>query len=139
MTPQGPDYDLVAIQSLLAKLTLADTNSQPTFALFPELPPELRLKILHEALPIGNKGGRFIQLKARIDARSRRSKGEPCWFIVEDNADFSNVRDLALLRTNKESRNEFLHHFDKSLRAKGEGLIRYRSTDTIYICEYSSQ
>jgi 2EXR family len=100
---------------------------------FPKLPTELRWKILEHALPIGTKGRRFIQVKARISAPSRFQK--PAWFVLEENAYSSDVKDVGLLSANKESRNIYLRYFGKSLRAKGDGLIRYRDDDTIYICK----
>ena len=78
MASQDPTTDeITAIVPLLEVLTLADPA--PTFTLFPKLPPELRLKILEDALPIGVRGRRFIQVKVRIGAPSRSRK--PCWII----------------------------------------------------------
>jgi hypothetical protein len=135
MATQGPTSDITAaIQPLLGDLTLAD--SQPTFTLFPRLPPELRLKILKDALPVGHKGRRFIRVKARIGAPSPRSN-EPCWFIVDNNAYSSDVKDVSLLGVNKEFRHVYLRHFDKTLAANGVGLIRYHENDIIFICKYS--
>ncbi|KAH8755454.1 hypothetical protein F5882DRAFT_444769 [Hyaloscypha sp. PMI_1271] len=131
MATQGPTSDITAaIQPLLGDLTLAD--SQQTFTLFPRLPPELRLKILKDALPVGHKGRRFIRVKARIGAPSPRSK-EPCWFIVDNNAYSSDLKDVGLLGVNKEFRHVYLRHFDKTLAAKGVGLIRYHENDIIFI------
>jgi hypothetical protein len=135
MATQDPTNDFTAaIQPLLEDLTLADP--QPNFTLFPKLPPELRLKILKYALPVGHKGRRFIRVKARIGAPSSRSK-EPCWFIVENNACSSDVKDIGLLGVNREFRHMYLRHFDKTLTAKGVGLIRYHENDIIFICKYS--
>jgi hypothetical protein len=122
-----------AIHTLLDKTTLATQHQ--TFTLFPKLPTELRLKIFKHALPIGTTGKRIIQVKARITAPSRSQK--PLWFILEDNVSSSDVKDVELLRTNKESRELYLSYFNKSLKAKGEGLIRYHVDDTIYICKYA--
>jgi hypothetical protein len=122
------------IRPLLEKLGLADP---PTFTLFPKLPPELRLKILKDTLLIGPQRRRFIRVKARIDAPSRHSK-KPCWFIIEDNECSADIKDIGLLRTNKESRDVYLRYFNKALRAKGEGLIRYHDDDIIFVCKYQS-
>jgi hypothetical protein len=136
MATQGPASDFTAaIQPLLEDLALADP--QPTFTLFPKLPPELRLKILKDALPVGHKGRRFIRVKARIGALSPRSK-DPCWFIVDNNAYSPDVKDIGILGVNKEFRHVYLRHFDKTLKAKGVGLIRYHENDIIFICKYSS-
>lgn len=135
MATQGPASDFTAaIQPLLEDLALADP--QPTFTLFPKLPPELRLKILKDALPVGHKGRRFIRVKARIGALSPRSK-DPCWFIVDNNAYSPDVKDIGILGVNKEFRHVYLRHFDKTLKAKGVGLIRYHENDIIFICKYS--
>ncbi|KAE9380780.1 hypothetical protein N431DRAFT_324908 [Stipitochalara longipes BDJ] len=131
MASEEPTSDATAaIQPLLEDFTL--TDPLPTFTFFPKLPPELRLKILEDALPVGLKGCRFIQVKARIGASSRHSS-EPCWFILDDNACSSDVKDIGLLAANKECRHVFLRHFNKSLRSKGKGLIRYHEDDTIFI------
>jgi 2EXR family len=135
MATQERNDVTVAVQQLLNKLTLEDPGT--TFTLFPKLPTELRLKIFGAALPTGDKRRRFIQVKGRIGALSRRSKNEPCWFILEDNAGSSDVKNVALLGANKESRYVYLRHFTKSLRAKGKGLIRYHEDDTIFVCKYS--
>ncbi len=133
MAAQSPTCcSIVEIQSLLDKLTLA--NLQPTFTLFPKLPPELHLKILEDALPIGRKGYRFVKVIGRISAPSRHSK-EHCWFILGNNAYSSDVKDIGLLGENKETRNVYLRYFNKALRAKGEGLIRYHENDAIFVCE----
>jgi hypothetical protein len=131
MTTHGPPCDsTTGIPSLAENLSLENAN--PTFTLFPKLPPELRLKILRRALPFSRKGRRFIEVKARIGASSRHSK-EPCWFVLDDNAYSSDVKDVGLLRASKESRDAYLRYFDKSLRAKGQGLIRYQEDDIIYV------
>jgi hypothetical protein len=50
MTTHGPPCDsTTGIPSLAENLSLENAN--PTFTLFPKLPPELRLKILKHALP----------------------------------------------------------------------------------------
>lgn len=132
MDSQKPtSNEFARIQPLLEELTLAD--QPPTFTVFPKLPPEIRLKILEDALPVGAKGRRFIQVKARISAPSRSRK--PCWFILEDNAYSSDVKDIGLLGANKETRQVFLSHFNKSLRTTNKGLIRFNKADTIFICE----
>jgi len=123
--------DVAAIEPLLEGLTLAE--QPPTFTLFPKFPPELRLKILEDALPLGVKGRRFIQVKARIKAPSHLKI--PCLFILDDSVCSSDVKDIGLLSANKESRQVYLRHFNKSLRAPKRGLIRYHENDTIFICE----
>jgi len=133
MASQDPTTDeITAIVPLLEVLTLADPA--PTFTLFPKLPPELRLKILEDALPIGVKGRRFIQVKVRIGAPSRSRK--PCWFILDENVSSADVKDIGLLGVNKECRRVFLNRFNKQLRAAGKGLIRYNEADTIFICKF---
>ena len=141
MDSRDPSSDSsTSIECLLEEIALAtpqsaEPNLHLAFTLFPKLATELRLKILEHALPIGNKGRRFIEVKARISAPSRRSK-EPCWFILEDNAYSTDVKDVGLLGANKESRDVYLRCFDKLLRAKGDGLIRYHEDDIIFVCTY---
>jgi hypothetical protein len=131
MATQAPPSDsTTGIQSLAENPSLANPN--PTFTLFPKLAPELRLKILKHALPFNRKGRRFIEVRARIGAPSRHSK-EPCWFILDDNAYSSDVKDMGLLGANKESRDAYLRYFNKSLKVKGQGLIRYQEDDIIYV------
>jgi len=129
-----------------------------TFTHFPKLPIELRLIIWKFALPNGanDDGNRVFCFHAHITHSLTLQCSEVTFRVTprmiptppsltpetlriqadlkaEDQLDRKDMRNVALLRACKESRDVFLNRFQRILPAEGMGVIRFEDQTSIHI------
>ncbi|KAN0120175.1 hypothetical protein V8E51_002383 [Hyaloscypha variabilis] len=104
------------------------------FLLFPNLAPELCLKIFHHALPLTTIGHRMLRVSGEYSTKKPRIKNKGyIKFTLLNNIHSTLVKDIGLLSACTTSREVFISRFHHYLHAGNGGKIRYADEDIIYI------
>jgi hypothetical protein len=121
-------------------------SAQPltSFTIFPKFPIELRLKIFKMAIPTGPKGYRMLEvkvelMKAKPDIVTDEGRRKYQWvFFLENNDHVSEIQEVSLSSTTRESRAAYLETYRHVLHGEKGSLIRFGGDDVIYISEHDN-